>query len=89
MSWADSVHAVLPADRAEAAVHAVRAKWSGARIYITLAAARLEWKRPSSGPSGAVEMFASDLARAIEASGGTASDATRVLLPLAGTHVVI
>ena len=86
MRWDESVRCVLPriGDRIAGDT---RRRWAGARIYVTMRAARLEW--PPGEPTGAAEVFAADLDRTVRLRGGSTHHTRAILLPLAGTHQLI
>ena len=77
---------VLP-NRAADVEEAVAIRWGGARLYLSMGAARFRWR--GSYPSGAGETFADEMRAQILLHGGTREDARAVLLPLAGRHFVV
>ena len=89
MTWREAVRCVLAPAAAEQVERSLTDRWRGARIYLPMPAARLTWRDPRRGPAGAAERWADDLAREVERAGGSPADARAVLLPLAGTHVLI
>ena len=89
MRWDESVRCVLPAT-GDRVITEVRRGWSGARIYLTMRAARLDWEPPSGpGPTGAAERFAADLDDAVRFAGGKQAHTRAILLSLVGTHQLI
>lgn len=88
MRWDESVTAVLP-HTGDRVVRKLRSEWSGARIYLPIAAARLRWRDADLGPTGAAERFVATLEEAVLDAGGTRSSTRAILLPLTGTHFVV
>ena len=88
MPWTDAVHAVLAPDQAQWVVQDVRAHWSGARVYLTAAAAGRRW-RNGVAPVGAAEKLARRIDLAVRQAGGTDEDVRDILLSLSGTHLLI
>ena len=84
MRWDESVRCVLPAAAADSVIADIRRGWAGSRIYVTMRAARLDFKE--TGPDGAAETFAFDVCSAVIARGGSMADVRAILLPLAGGY---
>ena len=89
MRWDECVQAVLDPEAAAQVIGSVRTEWGGARLYISVSIARLVWHDRTSGPTGAAERFAAALVSSVQAAGGSESDARSIVLPLAGTHIVV
>ena len=65
----------------------IEADWAGVRVYVTLDAARFEWRGRRSEPSGGVERLMRDVEATILSQGGSREDVGRVLTALAGGYV--
>ena len=89
MRWAESVRAVLPAVQADQVVSLVVAQWAGARVYLPVRTARLDWTDSGRQPRGADERLAADIAAAVRAAGGTRFDTNRILMSLAAKHLFL
>ena len=88
MRWDESVRYVLPAAVGDRVIADMRVRWAGARVYVTMSAARLDWTR-SRGPVGSAETWAAELNAAVCAAGGTEAQTRDILLPLAGSYVFV
>lgn len=76
--------AVEPLDIA----HRIEATWRGARVFMTVAAARRQWKTEGA-PRNAAEQLAADIERAILDAGGTGDHVSRVLIGCMSSHLFI
>ena len=63
----------------ERALTRVTLNWRGCRVWMTIPACRLAWRRANRPPAGAAERLASDIEAAIRAEGGGEEHVRRVL----------
>lgn len=60
--------------------HAVESRWKGARVFMTIKAARLRFRAEGRDPRGAAECLAADIEQAIHDCGGQRAHVDRILL---------